>query len=52
MKLQGLRKAVLGTEQDAEMMEKVMSKLVLHISANLYVHIQDVSTAKDIWDKL
>ena len=37
-----------GYSSDGE----AMSRLVLYISANLYVHIQDVSTAKDIWNKL
>lgn len=52
MKLQGFWKAVLGTEENNSVNEKATSRLVLYISSNLYVHIQNVTTAKGIWEKL
>lgn len=52
MKLQGFWKSVLGTETDAGVNEKAMSRLILYISPNLYVHIQGESTTKGVWDKL
>lgn len=52
MKLQGYWKAVLGTEEKADVLEKATSRLVLYISSNLYAHIQHVTTAKGIWEKL
>lgn len=51
-KLQGFWKAVLGTETNVDIKEKATSRLVLYISSNLHVHIQDVNIAKDIWLKL
>lgn len=52
MKLQGFWKSVLGTETNEDKKEKATSRLVLYISSNLYVHIQGITTAQDIWDKL
>lgn len=52
LKLQGYWQAILGTEEKAEIREKAMSRLVLYISPSLYIHIQGIATAKEIWDKL
>lgn len=52
MMLQRYWKAILVSEADPETNEKAMSKMVLYISPRYYVHIQDVSTAKDVWAKL
>ena len=49
---EGLHAAILGTENDVVKAKKAKAKLVLSIDPKLFVHIQSLTTAKEIWDKL
>lgn len=49
--MKGLWDAALRTEQDAKNYVMAHSKLVLLIDPVLFVHIQDASTATDVWNK-
>ncbi|XP_046804902.1 uncharacterized protein LOC124419439 isoform X2 [Lucilia cuprina] len=48
--MEGLWKSVLGTEEDVKKIIMARSKLILLVDTLLFVHIQDASTAKQIWD--
>jgi hypothetical protein len=44
--------AVEGTETDAKKILKAKSKLILSLHESMYVHIQGLTTAKEVWDAL
>lgn len=52
MILEGLKGCIEGKESDEEKIAKAKAKIVLTIDTSLYVHIKDVKTAKELWDKL
>jgi len=52
LELDGLWKCVLGTEPDIEKNARARAKIVLCIEPINYVHIQNATTAKEMWDKL
>jgi len=49
---EGLGGCIDGTDADAAHLKKAKAKIVLTVDPTLYVHFQDLPTAKDIWLKL
>ena len=52
MILGDLKGCIDGSEQDEGKILKAKAKLILTIDTSLYVHIKEVQTAKELWDKL
>ncbi|KAK9729312.1 hypothetical protein QE152_g15982 [Popillia japonica] len=52
MILEGLKGCIEGKENDEEKIAKAKAKIVLTIDTSLYVHIKDVTTAQELWNKL
>lgn len=50
--LEGLQKAIEGTETDSVQVAKAKAKLVLTIDPSLYVHVKEAKTAVEIWTRL
>lgn len=50
LEMEGLWDAVLGREEDVKKIVMARSKLVLLVDPLLFVHIQDATTAKEIWN--
>nr|CAI5853257.1 unnamed protein product [Callosobruchus analis] len=50
--LEGLAKCLDGTERDSVLVAKAKAKLILTIDPSLYLHIKDVGTCKEVWEKL
>lgn len=49
---EGLSECIDGTETDAKKLSKAKTSLILSIDKINYVHVQDATSAKDIWEKL
>lgn len=49
--LDGLSKCLMGTETEAGLIAKAKA-MVLSIDPSQYVHVKDVTNAKDLWKKL
>lgn len=47
-----LWKAVEGTETDAGKISKARTTIILSVDSDNYVHIQETTTAKEVWDRL
>lgn len=49
---EGLWACVLGTDRDPVKVTKARTKIVLLVKPINYVHIEECTTAKEVWDKL
>lgn len=47
-----LEECILGTEKDAKKISKAKTKIILLVDKINYPHIQNCTTAKEVWDKL
>jgi len=52
LQLDGLWKAVLGTESSDEKDARAKAKIVLSVDETIYVHVANAPTAKDAWNNL
>lgn len=52
MILEGYWASVQGTEVKPEVAVMAKAKLILMIEPELYVHVREATTAKEVWDKL
>ncbi len=50
LELEGYWEAVLGNETDAAKLKKAKAKITLTVDPDLYVHIQQCKSAKEIWE--
>jgi hypothetical protein len=52
LQLDGLWKAVLGTEANEDKIIKAKAKIILSVEESIYVHISKASTAQEAWKNL
>ncbi|KAG5885834.1 hypothetical protein JTB14_032029 [Gonioctena quinquepunctata] len=50
--LEGLSKCIDGTETENELVAKAKAKVGLSLNPSLYVHVEEATTAKEVWDTL